>query len=258
MAKERKPIATRTRNRTKSQNGNSKSSVTSFSPPVKAANIKTPPTVKPFTKGVNRAKPKQSHKHQEDGSENKGMNSLYKILEYNGTYNSNLDMYLQELDRLPLSFVRGATVEKRRDILRNDNDECDYYSRFTLDDDEHDNTKEQLSFLLNNSMAPDAESNTNYFTCLHRAFIKKRYLSDQECMHLAKYVNCDFYTRSLQELAMLIKDEFYMYRIDFTQRHLNHIRTMNITEEAFLQNEKGLEKVLEQQSIYAIFGVAGS
>ncbi|KAI8638819.1 hypothetical protein BD408DRAFT_11734 [Parasitella parasitica] len=213
MAKERKPIATRTRNRTKSQDGNR----------------------------VKMAKVKQDHKHQ-DGKENKDLQYKLPYLP-----KSNLDMYLKELDQLPLSFVRGTTAEKRRDILRNGQDQCYDMSHFTVDNDDSDNIKGQLSSLLNDNKAPDVKNYTEYSTCLHRAFIKKRYLSDQECMHLAKYVNCDFYTQSLQELAMLIKDEFYMYRIDFTQRHLNHIRTMNITEEDFLKNEKGLEKVLEQQ-----------
>lgn len=152
---------------------------------------------------------------------------------------------MQELHQLPSSFIRGTTAEKRRDILRNDQD--DYYNMSHLSPDSI-TTKytKKKPFFISDDMALDGK-HTEYSICLHRAFIKKRYLSDQECIYLAKYVNCDFYTQSLQELAMLIKDELYMYRIDFTERHLHHIRTMNITEEVFLENEKGLEKTLEEQ-----------
>ncbi|CAO0794502.1 unnamed protein product [Mucor circinelloides] len=248
MAKERKPIATRTRNRTKSQDDSNSTPLptTPISPAETPSNVENLPDVKESHKKVDKkSKKKKSRKHKGKGKDKHyKKDSEFRELRYELPYlpKSNLDIYLQELQQLPTSFLRGTTSEKRRNILRNDQDEYYDKSRFNPVDDPDDG----LRFLTNDDMTHGAKSK-DYSVCLHRAFIKKRYLSDQECMHLARYVNCDFYTQSLQELAMLIKDELYMYRIDFTQRHLHHIRTMNITEEAFLGKEKDLEKVLEQQ-----------
>ncbi|GAN03489.1 hypothetical protein MAM1_0041d02943 [Mucor ambiguus] len=248
MAKERKPIATRTRNRTKSQDDSNSAPIrsTPVSPAESSPNVENPSNVK-HKKVDKKSKKKKSRKHKGKGKskdKNYKKDPEFRELQYELPYlpKSNLDIYLQELQQLPSSFLRGTTSEKRRDILRNDQDAYYDKTRFNSVDDSQDG----LRFLTKDDMTHD-NKNKEYSVCLHRAFIKKRYLSDQECMHLAQYVDCGFYTQSLQELAMLIKDELYMYRIDFTQRHLHHIRTMNITEEAFLGNEKGLEKVLEQQ-----------
>ncbi|KAK4510420.1 uncharacterized protein ATC70_004850 [Mucor velutinosus] len=248
MAKERKPIATRTRNRTKSQDDSSSAPLRSA--PISSAesspNVENPPNVK-HKKVDKKSKKKKSRKHKGKGKskdKNYKKDPEFRELQYELPYlpKSNLDIYLQELQQLPSSFLRGTTSEKRRDILRNDQDAYYDKTRFRPVDDSEDG----LRFLTKDDMSHHNKSR-DYSVCLHRAFIKKRYLSDQECMHLAQYVDCGFYTQSLQELATLIKDELYMYRIDFTQRHLHHIRTMNITEEAFLSNEKGLQEVLEQQ-----------
>ncbi|KAG2196887.1 hypothetical protein INT46_006066 [Mucor plumbeus] len=248
MAKERKPIATRTRNRTKSQEDNNNSLLSSISSPTIAITHKETKSKQSRTK-IDKAKRKINQKHKDNDHDKEDESpSAFRDFSFQLPYlpKSNFNIHLQELHQLPSSFIRGTTAEKRRDILRNDQN--DYYSMTHFNPDSI-NTKytKKKPFFMSDDMGLNGK-HAEYSICLHRAFIKKRYLSDQECMHLAKYVNCDFYTQSLQELAMLIKDELYMYRIDFTEKHLHHIRTMNITKEAFLKKEKDLEKTLEKQN----------